>query len=122
HMPMGHCPIPICHIEPVFHMTYGNWEMAHWHMAPAPTLRKIQLPYEWVRVVFINDFERAVLHVPAVNRNRNQKSRDKEEERNHPLRPCSNPPFEGRHRECVDREAVQVGACQKREMGFHRQV
>src|SRR5881628_1805564 len=26
HMPMGHFPIPICHIG------NGNWEMAHWHM------------------------------------------------------------------------------------------
>ena len=28
HMPMGHFPIPICHIG------NGNWEMAHWHMVP----------------------------------------------------------------------------------------
>ncbi len=41
-MPMGHWPIPICHIEPVFYMTLGNWLMAHWHMVrPSPNFRQL---------------------------------------------------------------------------------
>jgi hypothetical protein len=63
---MGHGSNAKCHIE-----NRDRYDI--WHLTRGPlafgsrsTSRQIQLPYERVCIVFVNEFERAVPRAPAV--------------------------------------------------------